>query len=88
MTADELRAAIARDCPHRLPDYDRHLAGHQPTEAFIRLWRIEHAISSTGLEARIRDLYRQAQDSRDITEGRALLAEASRIRREAAEGLK
>ena len=46
MTPDQLRAAIAADCPHCLPDYDRHLAGRKATPAFIRLWRIEHAISS------------------------------------------
>lgn len=88
-SADELRAAIAADCPHRLDDYDGHLAGRQPTAAFVRLWRIEHAISSRpDVEQQLDQLYRQAEDSADYAEVKALLEQASRIRHEIAEGLK
>lgn len=89
MTPNQLRAAIAADCPHRLVDYDSHLAGRQPTVAFVRLWRIEHAISSQpDIEARLDQLYRQAADSADRDEVKARLAQASRIRHEITEGLK
>lgn len=89
MTPDQLRAAIAADCPHRLVDYDGHLNGRQPTVAFVRLWRIEHAISSQpDLEQQLDQLHRQAEDSADYAEVKALLEQASRIRHEIAEGLK
>lgn len=89
MTPDQLRAAIAADCPHRLVDYDGHLAGRQPTSAFIHLWRIEHAISSRpDLEQQLDSLYRQAQNSADYAEAKALLEQASQIRHKIAEGLK
>lgn len=89
MTAEEIRAAIARDCPHRLPDYDAHLAGRQPTTAFLELWRREHAISSRpDVEAELDRLYRRAQDSADYNEAKSCLAAASRIRAEIAEGPK
>lgn len=41
MTPDDLRAAIAADCPHRLVDIDAHLAAYQArVEAHInRLYR-------------------------------------------------
>lgn len=89
MTPADLRAAIAADCPHRLIDYDRHLAGRQPTPGFIQLWRQEHAVSSRPeVEQQLDRLYRQAQDSSDYAEVKACLEEASRIRHEIAEGLK
>ncbi|MFJ7269384.1 hypothetical protein ACIQV3_22530 [Streptomyces sp. NPDC099050] len=89
MTPDQLRAAIAADCPHRLPDYDGHLAGRQPTTAFLRLWRIEHAISSRPrLEARIDRLYRRAQKTRSVWRSQRLIAKASRIRHQITRGLK
>ncbi|KIF02222.1 hypothetical protein PL81_31125 [Streptomyces sp. RSD-27] len=89
MTPDELRAAIARDCPHRLVDYDQHVGLQMPTEAVTRLWRIEHAISSRPwIEQQLDALYRRAEASDDYDEIKACLAEASRIRHEAAEGLK
>lgn len=88
MTPDQLRAAIAADCPHRLVDYDRHLAGRQPTPAFTRLWRIEHAISSRpALEQQLDDLDRQAHNTRSGSEALALLEQASCIRHQIAEGL-
>lgn len=84
-TAARLRAAIAADCPHRLTDYDTHLAAiSQPTPAFLHLWRIEHATSSNPtLEQQLHDLEHQAARA-DADEGRRLLAEYSRIRREIA----
>ncbi|GAA3384420.1 hypothetical protein [Streptomyces racemochromogenes] len=94
MTADELRAAIARDCPHRLVDYDAHLAnfarhGWPITKAFCEFWRQEHAISSQPrVEARIDRLYRRAQKSRYRWQVRRLTAKASRIRHEITKGLK
>lgn len=89
MTPDELRAAIAADCPHRLVDYDRHLNGRQPTAAFVRLWRIEHAISSQpDLEQQLDSLYRQAENSADYATAKGYLEQASRIRHEITEGLK
>ncbi|GAA3267986.1 hypothetical protein [Streptomyces lavendulae] len=89
MTADELRAAIAADCPHRLIDFDRHLAAiPAPTAAFIRLWRIEHAISSQpAIEAELDRLDRLAADSSDYATAKDYLEQASRIRHEIAEGL-
>lgn len=85
---DQLRAAIDRDCPHRLPDYDGHLNGRTPTPAFIRLWRIEHAISSQpAIEAQLDSLYRQAADSTDHTTAKRLLEQASQLRRDITEGL-
>ena len=85
MTADALRTAIAADCPHRLPDYDRHLAAiGQPTVAFLRLWQTEHAISrQPAVEQQLHNLEQQAA-SASVEEGRRLLAEYSRIRREIA----
>lgn len=81
MTGDPLRDAIARDCPHRLDDYDRHLAGRQPTHAFRVLWAIEHRISSQPrLEARIDGLYRRSQRTRSIRRARRLIGKAGRIR--------
>lgn len=88
MTPAELRAVIAADCPHRLDDYDRHLNGRQPTAAFIRLWRIEHAISSRPrIERRIARLYRRAQKTRSVRRFRRLIAKASRIRHQITKGL-
>ena len=84
--ASQLRAAIAADCPHRLIDYDRHLAGRQPTAAFIRLWRIEHAVSSQPeTEAQLDELYQQAQDSDAAATAKALLEQVSRIRHDITE---
>lgn len=89
MTDDPLRDAIARDCPHRLVDYDQHLAGRQSTAAFIQLWREEHAISShAAVEARLDRLYRQAQTTSDYATAKDYLEQASRIRHEIREGLK
>ncbi len=94
MTADDLRAAIARDCPHRLADYDRHVAsaktrGWPLAPAFVELWRREHAISSRPrIEARIDRLYRRAQKTRHGWRAKRLIAKASRIRHEITEGLK
>ncbi|MFE2326101.1 hypothetical protein ACFXD5_19600 [Streptomyces sp. NPDC059385] len=88
MTPDQLRAAIAADCPHRLVDYDRHLASRQPTAADVQLWRIEHAISSRpDLEAQLDELDRQAQDTSDYAEAKSCLEQTSRIRHQIAEGL-
>ncbi len=80
--ADPLRAAIAADCPHRLPDYDRHLAAiGQPTVAFLRLWQTEHAISrQPAVEPQLHNLEQQAAAGAE--DGRRLLAEYSRIRHE------
>lgn len=89
MTADELRAAIARDCPHRLVDYDGHLAGRPATPAVLELWRREHAISSRPeIEAELDRLYRRAQESDDYAEVKACLEQASRIRHQTIQGLK
>lgn len=87
-TPDQLRAAIERDCPHRLDDYDRHLAGREPTPAFIQLWREEHAASRPDVEAELDRLYRQAADGRDRDEVMRLLEQASQIRQTIREGLK
>lgn len=86
---DQLRAAIARDCPHRLPDYDGHLAAiDQATPAFIRLWRIEHAISSQpAVEQQVTDLYEQIQNTDTKAEAGPLFEEISRIRHSITEGL-
>jgi hypothetical protein len=89
MTSDDLRAAIAADCPHRLPDYDGHLAGRQTTLAFVQLWREEHAISSRPeVEAELDGLYRQVETSADYQEIKGLLEQASQIRHKIREGLK
>ncbi|MCY0917001.1 hypothetical protein OS965_02270 [Streptomyces sp. H27-G5] len=94
MTPAELRAAIARDCPHILDDYDAHRAafearGWQLGPAFIELWRREHAVSSRPrVEERIDRLYRAAQRSRFVWRARRLIAKAARIRHEIAKGLK
>ncbi|MFJ3878030.1 hypothetical protein ACIPW5_11280 [Streptomyces sp. NPDC090077] len=89
MTTDPLRDAIARDCPHRLADYDGHLAGRQPTPAVTRLWRIEHAISrDPALETWFDEQYRAAQDTDDYTEAKARLEATSQRRAEITEGLK
>lgn len=82
MTPDELRAAIAADCPHRLIDHDSHLATiGRATPAYIQLWREEHAISSRPrIERRIARLYRRAQKTRSVRRFRRLIAKASRIR--------
>lgn len=90
MTPDELRAAIAADCPHRLDDHDDHLADiSQPTPAFIQLWREEHAVSSRpDLEQHLADLYAQAQDSSDYAIAKQRLEQASRIRHNIREELK
>ncbi|MCY0959948.1 hypothetical protein [Streptomyces sp. H27-H5] len=94
MTPDDLRAAIARDCPHRLDDYDAHRGvfearGWRLGPAFIELWRREHAIGSRPrVEERIDRLYQSAQNSRFAWRSRRLLAKAARIRHEIAEGLK
>lgn len=82
MTAAELRAAIARDCPHRLPDYDRHLAGHEPTAAFLVLWHVEWRLSSGPLEEQIHNLYARAQASETREEARRYFEQVSRIRRQ------
>ncbi|MCX4801749.1 hypothetical protein OG594_08805 [Streptomyces sp. NBC_01214] len=88
MTPDELRAAIAADCPHRLDDFDGHLADRAPTEAFVRLWRIEHAISSRpAVEQQIADLYEQIQTTDTREQAMPLFEEISRIRHEISEGL-
>lgn len=88
MTPDELRAAIAADCPHRLVDYDGHLNSRQPTAAFIQLWRIEHAISSRpAIEQQIADLYEQIQDTDTRAQAMPLFEEISSIRHKIREGL-
>jgi hypothetical protein len=89
VTPADLRAAIAADCPHRLPDYDRHLADRQTTPAFVQLWREEHAISSRPeVEAELDGLYRQVETSADYQEIKGLLEQASQIRHKIREGLK
>ncbi|MFF1341100.1 hypothetical protein ACFVYT_24805 [Streptomyces sp. NPDC058290] len=90
MTPDALRAAIAADCPHRLDDYDWHRDAFGPNEdAFLALMRTEYAISrNPTLEARINDLHAQAEQAETRAEVIACFQEISRIRREAAEGLK
>lgn len=94
MTPDELRAAIARDCPHRLDDYDRHAALFEARRwsfgsAVLAYWQREHAISSRpDIEERIDSLYRQAQDCDDYAIAKSYLDQAARIRHEIAEGLK
>ncbi|MFI5831040.1 hypothetical protein ACIA6C_27965 [Streptomyces sp. NPDC051578] len=80
MTADPLRDAIAADCPHRLDDYDQHLAGRQLTPAFQILWRMEHRISSSDLEQKINDLYRRAEASLTREEARSYFEQVSQIR--------
>lgn len=81
MTPDQLRAAIAADCPHRLDDYDRHLDGRQPTRAFLVLWHEEHAISSDPkLEARHDRLYQAAVATDSLARAKACLEAARRIR--------
>jgi hypothetical protein len=88
-TAAELRDLIDRDCPHRLPDFDGHLNGRTPTPAFIRLWRIEHAISSQpAIEQQITDLYEQIQNTDTKAEARPLFDQISRIRHGITEGLR
>ncbi|WP_405531556.1 hypothetical protein OG592_27180 [Streptomyces avidinii] len=83
MTPGELEAAITADCPHRLPDYQAHwaLLGWQATPAFIRLWRIEHAISSQpALEAELDRLHGLAEDCPDYAGAKDYLEQVSRIR--------
>lgn len=80
--ADPLRAAIARDCPHRLDDYDRHRARFdaEPTVAFRVHWWAEHHISADpALEQQIGRLYRQAADSSTRDDVLRLTGEASRL---------
>ncbi|MFD8577360.1 hypothetical protein ACFV1H_18755 [Streptomyces virginiae] len=83
--ADELRAAIARDCPHRLDDYDRHQAaararGWEPTYAARVHWWTEHHISADpALEEQYYGLYEQAAGSDTRDEALRLIGEASRI---------
>ncbi|MFG2412317.1 hypothetical protein [Streptomyces goshikiensis] len=89
MTPDDLRAAIAADCPHRLADYDAHLAGRAPTTGDIQLWREEHAISSQpAIEQQIAGLYERIQDTDTREQALPLFEEISRIRHEIREGLK
>lgn len=94
MTPDQLRAAIARDCPHRLVDYDRHTArfkvrGWRFGPALVAYWRIEHAISSQpNVERQLDHLYRQAQDGSDYAQVKGYLEQASRIRHQITEGLR
>ncbi|WP_405941589.1 hypothetical protein [Streptomyces sp. NBC_00207] len=86
MTPADLRAAIVRDCPHRLDDYDRHTArfkvrGWRFGPALIAYWRIEHAISSQpDVEAELGRLYGLAEDSPDYAGAKDYLAQVSRIR--------
>lgn len=81
MTADELRAAIASGCPHRLPDYLRHTRGREPTRADLVLWHVEYRISSDPqLEARLDRLHQRAQDATNHAHARRYLERASRIR--------
>lgn len=93
MTPDALRAAIARDCPHRLVDFDAHLAafaarGWTVGPAFTELWRQEHAISSRpDAEAQLDQLYRQAQVSADYPTAKSYLEQASQLRHKIAKGL-
>lgn len=89
MTPDELRAAITRDCPHRLDDYDRHraAAGRNLT-AFLALWRTEYAVSSQpDVEARIDRLYAQAVDSDSRDAAMAVFVEVNRIREQAVQAI-
>ncbi|MFD4921179.1 hypothetical protein ACFWNE_07645 [Streptomyces goshikiensis] len=89
MTPDDLRAAIAADCSHRLADYDAHLAGSQPTAGVIQLWREEHAIGSQpDAEQQIAELYERIQDTDAREQAMPLFEEISRIRHEIREGLK
>lgn len=89
MTPDELRAAIAADCPHRLDDYDRHRAAAGRNEgAFLALWRTEYAVSSQpDVEARIDQLYAQAVDSDLRDEAMAIFAEINQIREQAVQAI-
>ncbi|MER6488776.1 hypothetical protein ABT264_35170 [Streptomyces virginiae] len=83
--ADELRAAIARDCPHRLDDYDDHRAaalarGWGQTYATRIHWWTEHHISADpNLEERYYGLYEQAAGSDTRDEALRCIEEASRI---------
>ncbi|MFD6286446.1 DUF6247 family protein [Streptomyces sp. NPDC060205] len=90
-TPKALRRALAEDAPHLLPDFDRHwkraIADTYdlgPVPAFMARWWIEYAIArDPKLDAHLHDLEQRAAEATDITEAKALLEEASRIRHEA-----
>ncbi|WP_369689045.1 hypothetical protein [Streptomyces sp. Wb2n-11] len=91
-TPKALRLAIQEHAPHLLPDFEAHwhrtigdafdLAA---VPAFMRLWETQYAIARTpGLEAHLADLEARAAQSQNPKESEALLAEFSRLRRQAA----
>lgn len=93
-TPKALRAAIAEHAPVLLPDFDRHwkraIASSAetfnlpPVPAFMARWWIEYAIArDPELDAHLHDLELRAAESTDITEARALLEEAAKIRHRA-----
>ncbi|MEU5345049.1 DUF6247 family protein [Streptomyces sp. NPDC020766] len=78
-TPKALRRAIAEDAPQFLPDFDKHwqraIADTYdlgPVPAFVARWWCEYAIArDPGLDARVRDLYRRAEDTADFSEAQA-----------------
>ncbi|MGW7327344.1 DUF6247 family protein [Streptomyces sp. NPDC054840] len=91
-TPQALRLAIQEHAPHLLPDFEAHWRraigdafNLTPVPAFMRLWWTQYAIArDPGLEAHLRDLEARAAKSEDPGESARLLAEYSRLRRQAA----
>ncbi|MFE0632619.1 DUF6247 family protein [Streptomyces sp. NPDC058864] len=91
-TPQALRLAIQEHAPHLLPDFESHW--HQaigdafnltPVPAFMRLWWTQYAIArDPRLAAHLHSLEARAAKSEDPEESATLLAEYSRLRREAA----
>ncbi|MFB7294094.1 DUF6247 family protein [Actinacidiphila glaucinigra] len=91
-TPQALRLAIQEHAPHLLPDFEAHWRraigdafNLTPVPAFMRLWWTEYAIArDPRLAARLLDLEARAAKCEDPEESAGLLAEYSRLRREAA----
>ncbi|MDX3078528.1 DUF6247 family protein [Streptomyces sp. MI02-7b] len=91
-TPQALRLAIQEHAPHLLPDFESHWRraigdafNLTPVPAFMRLWWTQYAIArDPRLAAHLDDLQARAATSQDPQESAALLAEYSRLRRDAA----
>ncbi|MFJ5219514.1 hypothetical protein ACIP98_33015 [Streptomyces sp. NPDC088354] len=91
-TPQALRLAIQEHAPHLLPDFESHWRraigdafNLTPVPAFMRLWWTQYAIArDPRLAAHLDDLQSRAATCEDRQESAALLAEYSRLRREAA----
>ncbi|WP_030723816.1 hypothetical protein [Streptomyces sp. NRRL F-2580] len=93
-TPQGLRLALQEHAPHLPADFQAHWRravadafGLAPVPAFTRLWWTQYALAlarGLGLEAHLLDLETRAAQSEGPQESTALLAEYSRLRRQAA----